>query len=493
MTLKILLATLLFTPAFAAMDADSAAETPPDAVMTTRDKASNHVLKIDSESVYGAYQDASAGTASGFWLGGDSRLIITNRHVASTDHVAKYYATDAQGNRFELELVYTNPLVDLAYLKPKDETIKQPSTTFEFSTDPDENKTVYMIGNNGGVGIGFQKAHITDITEIVQVRYPLKSFAISLNSKGGSSGSMVFNKAGQIIGVNYAVSDVSAYAIPAEFVLEDLSFLKQGKLPPKNDIGLVFFHVRSKDAQDHYDYPKDFDVAAYNTTFKGAQSRLLTVQSTLAGTPGAEVFKPGDVITHVGNTLVGPDLYRYYNALNQQKDKVKITYVRQGKTHVAEVTLQNLNTTQCAEMIVFGKAIFAPVDQIQSLRTGLKVGSVGLFSNPPGSVFPKVNYDISSTMLGILEMSYHPIHTLDDFEKAIPALLAREKFSYVFSYCAMISLDNRLSTNRQPLSGIATYTPDFHQTPVRLTFNWTTKNWDRKEIGVKKEAIKSAQ
>lgn len=481
--LKVLLMmTAVSLPVFAGgEDADSTEATTTES-KTLRDKAGKHVLKIEIEAIYGAYQDASAGAASGFWLGGNSRLIVTNRHVASPDFVAKYYAVDTDGKRFELELIYSNPLVDLAYLKPKDEKVMQPSTTFEFSIAPDENKTVYMIGNNGGVGIGFQKAHITDISEIIQVRYPLKSFAISLNSKGGSSGSMVFNKEGKIIGVNYAVSDISAYAIPAEFVLEDLEFLNQGKIPPKKDIGIIFQNVRLNEAQNHYDFPKDFDVAAYNKTFKSAQSRLLAVGMVLPGTPSSGLFKPGDIITHVNEKAVGPDLFLFSSELNKQKDKVKITFVRQGKSQTIEVPLMDSNATQCTEMIVFGKAVFVPVDANQAFRTGLKVGSIGVFTNPGGSIFPRVNYDVSTTMLGILELDGQKVANLDDLERVIPSLIKKERFACEVAYCGPLHIDKRLATNREPRSEPVTYSPELHQAPVRFTYNWTTRSWEHKPI-----------
>jgi len=115
------------------------------------EKATHHVLKIDVNETLSAYGSEANSTASGFWLGGNSRLIVTNAHVAAPSQISRMYAEDVHGRKFKVKLVYSNPLIDLAYLQPEeDETIQQPQSFFTFSTHPQRNSEVFMIGNNGG-------------------------------------------------------------------------------------------------------------------------------------------------------------------------------------------------------------------------------------------------------------------------------------------------------------------------------------------------------
>lgn len=453
-------------------------------------KAYSHVLKINVEKIFSAYNEGASSTASGFWLGGNSRLIVTNNHVAAPRNVAQYHGVDTSGKRFELELVYANPLIDLAYLRPKDPSVEAPGSVFEYNINAVENMRVFMFGNNGGVGIGQQEGRITNICNVTSTDYWRKSITVNFNGKGGSSGSMVIDGEGKLVGINFSGSDVSNDIIPVEFLLEDLEALEKGQTPAKFDIGLILNHVPLNIAQEYNDFPRSQDSKSYNEKFPGAKSQLLMVTSCLSGSEGEKIFEPGDIIIQVGSTEIGPDLYKYYHALNllNPQDKARIIFVRAGEIKEVEVPLSNLNNSQCHEMIVFGKAILAPVDQIQSRRSGLKVGSVGLFHNPSGSVFPEIlNFSVNSSgetaLIRICKLGAQEINTLDDVEAVIPKLIEKKKFCFTFCHHGLRLINGgKFSGTQQAQIYYMEYNDQFHQRPVRLKFNSETKEWERKEI-----------
>lgn len=476
MNLKILLCALnlcLITKTYSSDEAIS--------VSTIYEKASNHVLKIDVKEIYSAYGSELNSTGSGFWLGGESRLIITNSHIASPKSVSKYEAVDLDGNRFSLKLIYTNPIIDLSYLIPEDDQISQPESTFEYCLKTEKNSNVYMIGNNGGNGIVQQDGTVSDNLSIEPADFPRKSITVSINGKGGSSGSMVINKDGKIIGVNYLSSDVASFVIPAEFVVEDITYLKMGSIPPKNDIGLTFKHIAADEAQKYFNFilksPKD-----YNNLFNGARSRLLQVNRCLGGTPAEEYFEPGDIITMVNNEPIGPDLFKFHNLINEHNlEKIQITYFRNGHENSVDVPIYNLNEKPQPEMIIFGKSIFTCVDSIYGHLFGLPIGSVALFQNPLGNIFSDdietVNLNFNNRSCAaflIKKINDSFINNLDDIEKIIPEITRNHYFSYLY--------ESHSSAYQKPLIGHSHYDHEDHQTPIRLTYDWSTQKWVKKEI-----------
>jgi len=235
----------------------------------------------------------------------------------------------------------------------------------------------------GGGGIVLQDGRISDICAISTSNYPRKVMTVSINGKGGSSGSMVVDYEGNIIGVNHAGSDIANYVIPAEFVLEDLHYLELGQLPPKKDIGLTFGHIREGEAKKFYNYAPEEGVIQLGThtdQLPGAQSRLLRVTKCLPGSSGEQIFEPGDIITHVENVAVGQDLFKYYHRLNTHDgDTIQITFFRNGERRTETVPLFDLNEASCHEMIVFGKAIFARANPIISLLFSIESHAYLLF------------------------------------------------------------------------------------------------------------------
>ncbi len=446
------------------------------------EKAYEYVLKIDTSSSLSAYGEEGSGTASGFWLGGNSRLIVTNAHVASTNQISQIHAEDAHGNKIKLKFIYSNPLIDLAYLEPEDKVISQPKTMLKFNTKPELNSNVYMIGNNGGNGIVLQDGRISDTYKIDTTTYPRKNIIVSINGKGGSSGSMVLDDCGNIVGVNYGGYDAANFIIPAEFLIEDINCLMNKKFPSKKDLGLVFKHIKEGDAKKYYNYSSIVEIIDYNQQFPGAQSRLLQVERCLLGTPGDLEFQPGDIITHVNDSSVGPDLFLYSNKLNNVlNDQVEITFNRNGEEKRITVDLFDLNKSKCQDMVVFGKSVLSYVDPILSYVFGAKVGAVGIFQNPNGNIFyDNVNttefQDSQVACFCINWIDNIKINHLNDVVNIIPSLSQKQAFSYVYVDYA--------NAYQRPKTATVEYDPEHHQGPVRMTFDFDNSKWVKQKIKV---------
>lgn len=451
-------------------------------------KASIHILRIDFTGTHSAYDEGVQSTATGFWLGGKTKLIVTNAHVASPGNPGTYYATDTQGRKFKLKLVYSNPLVDLAYMKPEDDMIQQPTSTYEYNTQVQENARVFMTGNNGGQGILQQTGAISDVYSIGLAQYPLHTLVMSLNSKGGASGSPVLDENGKMIGINYAASKVSALSVPVSYMIEDLQYLLKGEIPPKFDVGITLSPMSISDARRYYDFPNQ-DVVAYNKRFPGAKSRMLKVGVMIAGSGATKHFQPGDFVTHVNGQEIGPDLFSYMRLLNQSGGKrIEIRVVRLGKIIDLKMTPYDLNAFQCREIMVVGESILTQVDQRTALRTSLPLGSVGSFSNPAGSVLPADYFSFNGSkerIVGLVKILDHPIKTLDDVEHILPALIAKGTFHFQYINHGLFSLSGRPAMNASISTSYADYERDLYQPPMRIKWDFATSSWSKRVIAEK--------
>lgn len=270
------------------------------------DLLTSHTLTLNVAAVESAYGEVGRISATGFWVGGKSELIVTNAHVAAPGNPGEYTATDSQGNSIKLDLVYSNPIWDLAYLVPqKGQEFQVPNSTFPFNFSPQRHQEVFMTGNNGGIGISLCRGTISDISTIVIAQYLLPSISVSLNGREGSSGSAVLDKEGKLIGVNYSSGNSSTFVIPASFLEYDLSYLERKELPPVYELGIIFKHIFLTEAQRYFDFPKDMNTTTYNKKFPQAQGRLLQVSATLKGFPDAEKIKAGDIVLKINEKEIG--------------------------------------------------------------------------------------------------------------------------------------------------------------------------------------------
>lgn len=159
-------------------------------------------------------------------------IIVTNRHV--TDGGSEIFVTLADDTRLRAELIYRSPDIDMALLRVKPGH-KLPVVTFGDSDTMRQGDEVIAIGNplglSGTVTSGIISARDRDIHET-----PFDAFMqIDASINPGNSGGPLFNRKGEVIGMNtalYSVPGATAsgsiglnFSIPindVKFILENL-------------------------------------------------------------------------------------------------------------------------------------------------------------------------------------------------------------------------------------------------------------------------------
>ena len=303
-------------------------------------KVTPAVVSIISESRASSYYSLFSGggtqqsAGTGMIVTKDG-YVLTNKHVI--DGASKVQViTDAGDTYTDVEIVGTDPLNDVAYLKIKNAK-DLPTVTLGDSKTIAVGQPVLAIGNalgayqntvtqgvisgtgrslEAGDSNGQNKETLTDMLQTDAAINP------------GNSGGPLVNAAGDVIGINTAVSTSAnglGFAIPISATKGMLNRIIAGKSAERAVLNLSYTTVTASLAKKN-----DLPVS------KGAY-----VSKVIAGGPADEAgIEKGDIITKVGNVEVGragsiSTLVGEY----QVGDKVELTYRRGDDTKTAVVTL----------------------------------------------------------------------------------------------------------------------------------------------------------
>ena len=249
-------------------------------------------------------QQVGAGT--GFFVSADG-LILTNKHVVS-DSRAQYTVITTDGKQYEAKVVAQDPSNDLAIVKV--EITNAPHLAFSDSNNLELGQHVIAIGNSlgefqntvtTGVVSGLSRSIVAgDRTSQEQLEGVIQTDA-AINP--GNSGGPLLNIAGQVIGVNTAVSEqgqLVGFAIPANDAKVALdSYLRSGK------IVRPFLGVR---------YMMLTQAIADQMNLSRSSGALLTRGSSTAdfavvpGSPADKAgLKEGDIILDINGNAVNED------------------------------------------------------------------------------------------------------------------------------------------------------------------------------------------
>jgi serine protease Do len=267
----------------------------------------------------------SLAQGSGFVISADG-FVVTNNHVI--DNASKIQVSFDKDNKFEAELVGTDPRTDIALLKIK------ASQTFPFVKFSDKTPRigdwVLAIGNPFGLGgsvtAGIVSAQGRDIGS-----GPYDYMQIDAAVNRGNSGGPTFNLDGEVVGVNTAIYSPSggnvgiAFAIPARTVGEVVNQLKSSGSVSRGWLGVKIQNI-------------DEDTAA-SLGLSEPKGALIT-EVTSPGPAEEAGLKNGDAILSVNGSKVDDsrDLARQIAGFTPNS-KVDVRVLRGQKEQSVSVKL----------------------------------------------------------------------------------------------------------------------------------------------------------
>ena len=289
---------------------------------------------------FGGGQQTSSAAGTGMIVTSDG-YVLTNKHVVEDATQIKVIMDDGTTYK-DVEIVGLDPLNDVAFLKIKDAS-DLPTVALGNSKSLTAGQQVIAIGNALGQfqntvtegvisGTGRTITATSDgytayenLTDMIQTD-------ASINS--GNSGGPLINAAGEVIGINTAVSETGnglGFAIPISSVKGMLKSIKETGKAERAYIGVNYVTITPDVAEE---YELDVKSGAYVYAKSG--------NSVIANSPAAKAgIKNGDIITAVNGVKIGKSgtlssLVGEY----APGDTVQLTLLRDGKEMSVNVTLE---------------------------------------------------------------------------------------------------------------------------------------------------------
>ncbi len=327
-------------------------------VTVTDTGISDAVSKLYNASVIvevGSTKDKLSGWGSGFVYKKDSKYgyIFTNHHVVEGAKYIKIVLADE--SEVEGELVGSDEYADVAVVKiPADKVIAV--AEIGKSEDVLVGDTIFAIGTPVSLEYSFTvtRGILSGKNRMVEMTSSSKGSSIfqtsgdswymnllqidaSINS--GNSGGPLANSNGQVIGITNSKLSSSTmsgtsienigFAIPIEDALAVAEYLESNGKVTRPVLGVTMTSVEG---------------AEYNgvTISDKITSGAVVTDVSSGSTADDAKLKKGDVITKLDDYNIKDYKYlKYYLYRYRVGDKVKITYIRDGKEKTVEVTLKN--------------------------------------------------------------------------------------------------------------------------------------------------------
>lgn len=269
---------------------------------------------------------------TGFIITADG-LIVTNKHVVS-DSGVKYKVITKDDKSYEVQKIYRDPTNDLAILKidatglipvtlGDSSKLKVGQMAIAIGTALGEFRNTVTVGVISGLGRGITagspfEGSLERLDDVIQTDAAINP---------GNSGGPLLNSAGQVIGMNSAVSQEGqniGFALPINVVKEALDqFNKTGKFQRP------YLGVRYKIITR--------DIALLNDVPEGAY-----VQEVIADSPAEKAgIKPEDVITKINDKKITENQGGLAKIIADKKvgDKISVEIWRDGQTNTFSVTV----------------------------------------------------------------------------------------------------------------------------------------------------------
>ena len=316
----------------------------PKSIEGVANKVSQSVVSIVSKSQKGTkyfssgFGSASAGTGI---IVSENGYILTNKHVVEGSSDISIVTND--GNSYDnVKIITTDPLSDIAILKISNAKGLKAAELGD-SKALNIGQQVIAIGNalgeydgtvTSGIisGVGRTVNASSDDGATKETLTDMIQTDAAINS--GNSGGPLVNAQGQVVGVNTAVASEAqgiGFAIPISSVKGILKSISEGKTPNRAYLGANYISVNPQVQK------------AYNLNVsKGALIKNRNGKSIISGSPAQKAgLKDGDIITKIDDIEISKNIS--LGSLIGEKsagDKVKITYIRDGKESTSIVTLE---------------------------------------------------------------------------------------------------------------------------------------------------------
>lgn len=449
-------------------------------------KVKNSVVSINMNVVESSYHEPGQFYATGFLIDREQGIILTNKHVATISKIASYRVRFFDGKKVIGQFLYSDPWHDFSFLKIDPESIPENVSVLPMSDKkPNLDEIILMVGNNGGDDFSIQSGRISSLN--VSLGYfPAECMRISLNSKGGSSGSPIVNDKGEVVAINFAKDDISAFALPIDYIRDAYHVLKEGEIVPRFHNGMQLEYYSLDSAVRNSDLPEDV-AEEFSQAHPESFNQILRVQSILPGSPAEKTLEVGDILWSIDGKDIGTSLYKAGKIMNEKgQSSVKIVVYRGKDRLEIETGLYDLQKNIQQRFVKFAGITFYEMDDfIRGLSGASEEGVYATLFYAKRSFSIGERVSGTFTLAKITKLSGHKINNLDDLIKIIPELVKKQYFTAAYhSFTPTYGYNEIAYVTRAEQIVDAEYSP-YQEQPVEYYYDREKKEWTKKMIEIK--------
>lgn len=313
-------------------------------VIIENDGISSAVSKVyDAVVMIENYQNKKlAGTGSGFVYKTDKEYgyIMTNYHVVNKNNSLKVLFSNEK--EVDATLLGGDEYLDIAIVRvPVDSIIKVAGIGNSSKLKPGD--VVFTIGSPVGEeyfnsvtsGIISGLDRMVTVSVNAQDDWIMKVLQVDAAINPGNSGGALLNANGEVIGVNsLKLVDSSiegiGFAIKIEDAMAHISTLEKGKDIERPLLGINYINVNDK-----------YSLYRQGISVSSDITEGIVVVSVVDDTGASKAgLKKGDVITKINGEDITSSAYLKYALYKYNPgEKVKVTYIRNGKEKTVQVEL----------------------------------------------------------------------------------------------------------------------------------------------------------